>query len=219
MKKDQSRIASKVYFKILEYGSNKLHEGITYPEIKENLINDGLFREGQDQSYLLDWFNESFYHRESDCKCPRTDDCGCNQDDPCEKFDHNSNCKHHINSESCMNLLHLVESENNKEITDKSMRITKYALLIALIALVSPIIDTYSIFTKSSEEQSLEQIKSDVNKIQNESQIKSHLNHILSFFYDTLNTQNKAFLEHLNKFQENQIQTLKKLTDIKNANK
>lgn len=219
MSKDQSNIASKVYFKILEYGSNKLHEGITYPEIKSSLIKDGLFHEGQDESYLLDWFNESFYHRESDCKCPRTDDCGCNQNDHCEKFDHKTNCKHHINSESCMNLLHLVESENNRDISTKSIKTAKYALWIALIALLSPIIDIYNIVTKSNEEQFLEQIKSDVNKIQTESLAKLHLIRIPSFLIDTTVNQNKALLEHLYKVQGTQSQTLKKTNDIKDENK
>lgn len=99
------------------------------------------------------------------------------------------------------------------------MKIAKYALWIALIALVSPIIDIYNISTKSSEELSLEQIKTDVNKIQTESQTGLHLNHISSFLTDTLNNQNKAFLEHLNKVQENQSQTSKKLNGIENMNK
>lgn len=157
--------AYEIYYKMLELGSKHFKDGITYPEIKNNLIKDRCVLNDENEQYLLDWFDESFYHRESDCQCPRKNDCGCDGDDPCDNFDHVSKCKHHIHSESCINFLSFKESNNNLKIARTSLTISKFAIGIALLGVFLPMF--YDKCYVSSELKTLREIKAIGNSQKN----------------------------------------------------
>ena len=160
----------KIYRKILEYGNNCFHCGITYKEIKQNLINDKFYIEGQAESQLLHLFNYNYHCHNATCLNPHkneiNEDCGCNEDG----FDCVKNCLHYLSKEGCIDLTKLLDSDlNNKsaiannDAASKNLKISNTtknlgigALVISAIGLVLTIYSTYNLLNKPTLETNIE---------------------------------------------------------------
>ncbi len=135
------------FSKMLEYGAEHTIDGISFGDILIRLELEGYYKNGQSTDYLISWFDWSFEHREATCHCPRPEnDCGCNDDHPCSQFEHRMNCKYYLSKSALLEFLNLQESENNAESARKATRIGWMAVGIAVLALISPIIDAIKYF-------------------------------------------------------------------------
>jgi len=161
--KQKEFIAYDLYSEMLDYGSKHMKDGVSLNDIKQHLKDKELIEDGDLGDYLHQWFSWSFEHRESTCNCKLRPDnnCGCNNDDPCNDFDHESNCKHFISKDSCIDLLHLKESKNNAESAKWAKRNGNIALIVALASFLSPII--FDACYNSKEDIHLESISKNTN--------------------------------------------------------
>lgn len=139
-----------IYRKLLEYGNTCFHCGITYKQIKQNLIKDGFYIEGQAESQLLHLFNYNYYCHTPTCLNPKKNevdnDCGCNEDD----FNCVDNCLHYLSKEGCIDLTKLLDSELNnktaKENNDTSKTNLKIATITKNLGIVALIISIIGLF-------------------------------------------------------------------------
>lgn len=169
-----SKSGHEVYKKILEYGNECFTCGITFPDLKQRLIQVEYFDKDESDDTLIDLFLFSFIEKLDTCKSPNKDKENCNCDD--DDFDHLNNCLHRLSKQGCMDLVSLIQSENNEkaaadnlkaaienlkaaqdgvEISKTSRNIAWVALGISIISLLPSIKD--SIFGTSADKQ-LQQI-------------------------------------------------------------
>lgn len=161
--KQKEFVAYDIYSEMLAFGSKHMKDGVSLNDIKQHLKDKKLIEDGDLGDYLHQWFSWSFEHKELTCTCKLRPDnkCGCDKDDPCNDFDHESNCKHFITKDSCIDLLHLKESKNNAESAKWAKRNGNIALLVALASLLSPII--FDKCYNSKEDTHLESISKNIN--------------------------------------------------------
>lgn len=161
--KQKEFIAYDIYSEMLDFGSKHMVDGVSLNDIKRHLKNKNLLQDGDLGDYLHQWFSWSFEHRETTCTCKLRPEnkCGCDNDDPCDDWDHESNCKHFISKDSCIDLLHLKESKNNAESANWAKRNGNIALTVALISLLSPFL--FDKCYNSKEDINLESISKNTN--------------------------------------------------------
>ena len=168
-----------LYLKMLEIGSECISCGTNFTKIKLELSKCGLISEKDDEKTLKILFENSFeddwYNPESkSCLCPEPDN---NHDTTKEafklyneqlkisrNFDHHNLCTWFLSQKALMNLLHLRESENNRIVSENSIKTSTRALwisggslLIALVLGFSPIL--YDKFYTTEELKNLKLIQ------------------------------------------------------------
>lgn len=159
-----------IYRKILEYGNTCFHCGITYQHLKDRLICEKYYEEGQAEKQLINLFNYNYSCYHDTCTNPNKkkilDDCGCEDDN----YDHLNNCPQYLSKEGCLDLIKLLDSDlNNKsaiannDAASKNLKISNTtknlgigALVISAIGLVLTIYSTYNLLNKPTLETNIE---------------------------------------------------------------
>jgi hypothetical protein len=121
-----------IYRKILEYGNSCFHCGITYKQIKDKLILEGYYQEGQAESQLLHLFDYNYHCHTPTCLNPCKNEinngCECDKED----FDCVENCLHYLSKEGCIDLTKLLDSELNNKSAELNNETSKQNYQIAL---------------------------------------------------------------------------------------
>ena len=157
----ESKKLEEIYLKLLTYGNECFHCGITFEEVKQRLISDTLFQEGQSLDIFRQLFIFSYDDYSSTCKNPISDKDNCNCEE--DTFDHFTNCPHYLSKEGCLNLIELSDSFLNQSSAKKNLESAKIsknlgiiAICIASVSLISPIIDIVNYFGKKDKSELLE---------------------------------------------------------------